>query len=111
MEIDHGGVTKDRTESTLSGIVFDLTRPDDSTQWKILMPETKLTHLQQAEVRMLGNLWDETSESLYPKESLELGQEWQADPKAFGAIFSPRLKVDDGKVTCRLDEITVLIKR
>jgi hypothetical protein len=99
---------KDRTESTLAGYVFKVTRADESSAWKVAPPEQTLTHLQEIDLKMLGNLWDEASESLYPEEQLEIGQTWQADPKAFGMIVSPRLKVEEGKVTCRLDEITVL---
>ena len=103
-----GQPKKDRTESTLAGIVFKVTRTAESSPWEVAPPEQPLTHLQEVDLKMLGNLWDEVSESLYPEERLEIGETWQADPRAFGMIVSPRLKVEEGKVTCRLDEITVL---
>ena len=103
-----GQPKKERTESTLAGMPFEVTRANPDARWVLGAPEQKLTHLQEIDLRMLGKLWDEGSEQLYPDEPLELGQTWKADPKAFGTIVSPRLQVEEGEVTCRLDEITVL---
>jgi hypothetical protein len=103
-----GKVKNDRSESTLAGLPLKVTRNSESAPWVLSPPEQKLTHLQEIDLRMLGKLWAEGSNDLYPEESLEIGQSWKADPKAFGMIVSPRLKVEHGEVTCRLDEITVL---
>ena len=103
-----GRPKEDRTESTLAGIVFEVTRADETSGWKLSPPERKLTHLQEIDLKMLGNLWDDGTDALYPEQPVELRQSWKADPKAFGMIVSPRLKVDDGAVTCKLDQITVM---
>ncbi|MFT5105926.1 MAG: hypothetical protein ACI8XO_003622 [Verrucomicrobiales bacterium] len=103
-----GKPKQERTESTLTGIPFEVTRTDSAAPWVLSPSEIKLTHLQEIDLRMLGTLWDEGAEDLYPAEPLKLGQVWKADPKAFGIIVSPRLIVEEGEVTCRLDEITVL---
>ena len=106
--IIEGQPKKDRTDSTLEGIVFEVARSDESAAWKILPPEQNLTPLQEVDLKMLGKLWDEANDSLYPERPLRLGETWKADPKAIGMIVSPRLKVDEGKVNCQLVEITVL---
>lgn len=99
---------EDRSESTLAGIPFKVTRSGPSAEWELAPPEVKLVHIQTGDLKMLGNLWSEGTENLYPEEPVDLGETWQPDPKAVGLIVSPRLKVDQGKVTCRLDDITVL---
>lgn len=103
-----GKPQKERTESTLAGIPFKVSRANPDAGWVLAAPDKKLSHLQEIDLRMLGKLWDEGSEQLYPLEPLALGQTWKADPKAFGTIVSPRLQVEEGEVSCRLDEITVL---
>lgn len=103
-----GKADKQRSESTLGDLPFKVTRASEAEPWVMVPPEGPLSPLQETEMRMLGKLWTETSTELYPEEPLDLGQTWEADPKAFGMIVSPRLKIDEGKVTCRLDEITVL---
>jgi hypothetical protein len=98
----------ERSESTLANIPFTITRSTETSDWQLLMPEQKLTHLQQGDLRMLGNLWSERTEDLYPEEALDLGETWNPDPKSVGLIVSPRLKVEAGEVSCRLEQITVL---
>ncbi|MGI9240377.1 MAG: hypothetical protein ACR2RV_06220, partial [Verrucomicrobiales bacterium] len=104
----NGQRKEDRSESTLSEIPFEVTRSDPSAPWVLSTPEKPLTHLQEGEFRMLGNLWDEGTEGLFPEEPIALGETWSADPQSVALIVSPRLKVTDGEVNCRLDEITVL---
>lgn len=99
---------KERSASTLVSIPFKVTRADDSAPWMLSKPEKALASLQETEMRMLGKLWAESSELIYPKEPLDIGETWKADPKAFGMIVSPRLEIQEGEVTCRLEEITVL---
>lgn len=103
-----GKASKQRSESTLGGIPFKVIRGAESAPWTLVPGENKLSPLQETEMRMLGKLWTDSTQSVYPVESLDLGQTWKADPKAFGMIVSPRLKIDEGEVTCRLEEITVL---
>jgi len=104
----NGQRKEERSGSTLIDVPFEVTRSDKSTPWVLSPPEKKLSHLQEGELRMLGNLWAEGSEGLFPEEPLDLGETWKADPQSVALIVSPRLKITDGEVTCRLDEITVL---
>ena len=103
-----GSSDKQRSASTLIDVPFKVDREGEGDPWVLEDPETPLASLQESEVRMLGKLWADSTEKLYPEGPLDIGESWNPDPKAFGMIVSPRLEIIEGEVTCTLEEITVL---
>jgi len=100
---------KPRQQSLNSDLVgaksFIVKRDNPESGWELA--EQELSGLHERELKAIGEVWSEHSHALYPEESLEIGQEWTADPKALGYIISPRLQIDNGEVNCRLHDITV----
>ena len=84
---------------------FRVTREQPDSKWEYI--EQELSGLQELELKTIGDMWNEGSHVLYPEEPLEMNQSWSADPKALSYIMSPRLQIDNGEVTCRLQDITV----